>query len=205
MNTVLLKGKPVSEQLFNKIKYNIEELLSEGIIPKLAAIIIGDDPASHVYVKNKTKIFEKYKCKSQTYQFSLNSKENEILDLIEKLNHDIDIHGILVQLPLPKHLDLNKILHSVSPDKDVDGFHPYNLGSLLEGKPKFVPCTPNGVVEILKYYNIPVSGRHVVIIGRSNIVGKPLFALLVQKFEIGNATVTICHTGTDNISYYTNH
>jgi methylenetetrahydrofolate dehydrogenase (NADP+)/methenyltetrahydrofolate cyclohydrolase len=132
-----------------------------------------------------------------------NSSEQELLNLIEDLNNSSKIHGILVQLPLPKHLDSKKILNSVDPMKDVDGFHPVNLGSLLEGSPNFIPCTPNGIIEILDYYNIETSGKHVVIIGRSNIVGKPMFALLAQKFKVGNSTVTMCHTGTKDISYFT--
>ena len=124
-------------------------------------------------------------------------------DLIDKLNNDSRIHGILVQLPLPNHLDSKKILNKVKPSKDVDGFHPLNLGSLFEGNPNFIPCTPNGIIQILDYYKIETSGKHVVVIGRSNIVGKPMFALLAQKFKVGNATVTMCHTGTKDTSYYT--
>jgi methylenetetrahydrofolate dehydrogenase (NADP+)/methenyltetrahydrofolate cyclohydrolase len=119
------------------------------------------------------------------------------------LNVNAKFHGILVQLPLPKHINSRNILLNISPEKDVDGFHPINLGNLLAGSPEFIPCTPNGVIEILKYYNIPVSGKHVVIVGRSNIVGKPMFALLSQKFKIGNATVTICHTGTHDLRVHT--
>jgi methylenetetrahydrofolate dehydrogenase (NADP+)/methenyltetrahydrofolate cyclohydrolase len=134
---------------------------------------------------------------------SSDSDQQEIIDLINKLNENDEIHGILIQLPLPKTFDSKKILNSVLPEKDVDGFHPFNLGSLLEGNPTFIPCTPNGVLEILKFYDIPVAGCHVVIVGRSNIVGKPLFALLAQKFEIGNATVTLCHTGTKDLKKHT--
>ena len=203
MDTLLLKGKPVADVLLSKLRVRIDELVSGGTVPNLAAILVGDDPASRVYVRNKGRAFEKLGCKSQTYNLSTDTNEKEILDLIDKLNHDMDVHGILVQLPLPKSLDSQKILHFVSPEKDVDGFHPYNLGSLLEGNPEFIPCTPNGVLEILKYYDIPVAGRHAVIVGRSNIVGKPMFALLAQKFEMGNATVTICHTRTKDLTAHT--
>ena len=120
-----------------------------------------------------------------------------------QLNNNKKFHGILVQLPLPSHIDSKKVLNHVDPSKDVDGFHPLNLGCLLEGNPGFVPCTPHGVIKILEYYNIQTSGKHVVIIGRSNIVGKPMFALLSQKFKMGNSTVTMCHTGTKDISYFT--
>ena len=203
MNTLLLKGKPVSEALRSQLQSRVSELALRGIIPKLAAILVGDDPASQVYVRNKGIAFDRLNCRSQTYNLSDDTDERDILDLIDELNHDMDVHGILVQLPLPQHMDSQKILHLVSPEKDVDGFHPYNLGSLLEGNPTFIPCTPNGILEILKYYNIPVAGRHAVIVGRSNIVGKPMFALLAQKFENGNATVSICHTGTKNLTTYT--
>ena len=203
MNTLLLKGKPVSDELCIEVQSRVNKLALDRIIPKLAVILIGDDPASEVYVRNKGRAFEKLNCRSHTYNLSADTNEIAILNLINKLNHDIDVHGILIQLPLPKNINSEKILHSVSPKKDVDGFHPYNLGSLLEGNPKFIPCTPSGILQILKYYQIPVAGRHAVIVGRSNIVGKPLFALLTQKFEMGNATVTICHTGTRDIIKHT--
>ena len=203
MDTLLLKGKPVADVLLSKLRVRIDELASGGTVPNLAAILVGDDPASRVYVRNKGRAFEKMDCTSQTYNLSTDIHEKEILDLIDKLNHDMDIHGILVQLPLPQPLDSQKILHAVSPEKDIDGFHPNNLGSLMEGKPAFIPCTPNGILEILKYYKISVAGRHAVIVGRSNIVGKPMFALLAQKSEMGNATVTICHTGTKDLTAHT--
>tara|TARA_Y100001970_G_scaffold240319_1_gene302953 strand:- start:1900 stop:2793 length:894 start_codon:yes stop_codon:yes gene_type:complete len=203
LKTELLKGKIVSQSVRESFKIRINSLLKDGFVPQLAAILIGDDPGSQVYVRNKALTFEKHNCKSKIYKFSVSTKQDTILNLIEKLNNDDHVHGILVQLPLPSHLDSQVILHAVSPQKDVDGFHPYNLGLLLEGNPNFIPCTPYGILEILKFYNIPVSGKHAVIVGRSNIVGKPMFALLAQKFELGNATVTICHTGTREINNYT--
>ena len=203
METLLLKGKPVLDSIKAALVPRVENLKESAIVPQLAAILVGDDPASHVYVRNKSKAFKRLNCKSKTYKLPADTTEQDLLALIDSLNKDIEIHGVLVQLPLPKHLDSKRILNSVSPKKDVDGFHPENLGLLLEGSPNFIPCTPSGVIEILKYYNIPVSGRHAVIIGRSNIVGKPMFALLAQKFETGNATVTICHTGTKDIAFYT--
>ncbi len=203
METLLLKGKPVSDSIRLALAPRVQSLKEIGIIPKLAAIIVGDDPASQVYVRNKARAFEKLNCESQTYRLDSRSSEEDVLTLIDRLNNDPSVHGILVQLPLPKHLDSKTILHTVSPNKDVDGFHPENLGLLLEGNPNFIPCTPHGVLEILRHYDIPVSGRHAVIVGRSNIVGKPMFALLAQKFEMGNATVTICHTGTKDLAAYT--
>ncbi len=203
METLLLKGKPVSDSIRLSLEPRVQSLKEIGIVPKLAAIIVGDDPASQVYVRNKARAFEKLNCESQTYRLDSRSSEEDVLTLIVRLNNDPSVHGILVQLPLPKHLDSKTILHTVSPNKDVDGFHPENLGLLLEGNPNFIPCTPHGVLEILRHYDIPVSGRHAVIVGRSNIVGKPMFALLAQKFEMGNATVTICHTGTKDLAAYT--
>ena len=203
METLLLKGKPVSDSIRLSLEPRVQSLIETGIVPKLAAIIVGDDPASQVYVRNKARAFRKLSCESQTYQLDSKSSEEDVLTLIDRLNNDPSVHGILVQLPLPNHLDSKTILHTVSPNKDVDGFHPENLGLLLEGNPNFIPCTPHGVLEILRHYDIPVSGRHAVIVGRSNIVGKPMFALLAQKFEMGNATVTICHTGTKDLAAYT--
>ena len=203
METLLLKGKPVSDSIRLSLEPRVQSLKETGIVPKLAAIIVGDDPASQVYVRNKARAFEKLNCESQTYRLDSKSNEENVLTLIDRLNNDPSAHGILVQLPLPNHLDSKTILHTVSPNKDVDGFHPENLGLLLEGNPNFIPCTPHGVLEILRHYDIPVSGRHAVIVGRSNIVGKPMFALLAQKFEMGNATVTICHTGTKDLAAYT--
>ena len=203
METLLLKGKPVSDSIRLSLEPRVQSLKEIGIVPKLAAIIVGDDPASQVYVRNKARAFENLNCESQTYRLDSGSSEEDVLTLIDRLNNDPSVHGILVQLPLPNHLDSKTILHTVSPNKDVDGFHPENLGLLLEGNPNFIPCTPHGVLEILRHYDIPVSGRHAVIVGRSNIVGKPMFALLAQKFEMGNATVTICHTGTKDLAAYT--
>jgi len=203
METLLLKGKPVSDSIRLSLEPRVQSLIDIGIVPKLAAIIVGDDPASQVYVRNKARAFEKLNCESQTYRLDSSSSEEGVLTLIDRLNNDSSVHGILVQLPLPNHLVSKTILHTVSPNKDVDGFHPENLGLLLEGNPNFIPCTPHGIIEILRHYDIRVSGRHAVIVGRSNIVGKPMFALLAQKFEMGNATVTICHTGTKDLAAYT--
>ncbi len=205
MDTLILKGKPVSAAICASLKPRIKLLKEDNIIPKLAAILVGDDPASQMYVNSKASAFEKMGCSSQTFKLRSDSDKTAILELIDQLNSDDEIHGILIQLPLPLHLDSTKILHTVVPEKDVDGLHPQNLGLLLEGNPTFIPCTPQGILEILKFYNIPIAGRHAVIVGRSNIVGKPMFALLSQKFEMGNATVTICHTGTKDLTAHTKH
>ena len=203
MNDKILLGKPVSDNIYVILKKKIGKLLSKNIIPKLSVILVGDDPASKIYVTRKNKKFISMNCKSDLQHLNNDVTEEELIELIDKFNNNKKIHGILVQLPLPNHIDTNKILKHINPKKDVDGFHPENLGYLLQGNPRFIPCTPYGCLEILKYYDIQVESKNVVIVGRSNIVGKPLFALLSQKFKIGNATVTLCHSKTENLSQYT--
>ena len=203
MQPKILEGIPVSNYVKKNLRDKILELKKHNVIPTLAAILVGDDPASKIYVNKKHKVFINNNCNSIVHELEENISELDLIEFIEKLNSDKSIHGILVQLPLPKHLNENNVLNSVLSDKDVDGFHPINVGKLLLGKPSFISCTPNACLEILKFYNIEVESKHVVILGRSNIVGKPLMSLLVQKFEMGNATVTVCHTGTKDISYFT--
>ena len=199
----VLLGKPVAEKNYSLLKDRIIKLKNEGIVPKLVVILIGDNAASKIYVNSKAKIFKQLNCYSEIVKLKENVSENLLFKLISKLNKDNSIHGILLQLPLPKHLDSNNFLSKINPLKDVDGFHPENLGLLLQGNPRFIPCTPLGCIKILDYYKIDVKSKHVVIIGRSNIVGKPMMSLLSQSFEIGNATVTICHSYTKDLSKYT--
>jgi len=203
METIELLGKPVADKIYLKISDKVNKLLSNNIVPKLSAILVGDDPASQIYINKKNEMFLKMNCKSEIHHFSENTKNSQLIDIINKLNKDKSVHGILIQLPLPDHLDSNKILESINPNKDVDGFHPINSGYLFQGDPKYIPCTPQGCLEIIKYYGINVKSKHVVIIGRSNIVGKPLMILLSQKFDFGNATVTICHSHTQDLSEHT--
>jgi len=203
MSAKILRGLPVSKNIKLSLNKRVNWLLDKNIIPTLAAVLVGDDAASEIYVNSKHKAFIKNACKSIVHKLNKDISQDELLTIIDSLNNNDNIHGILIQLPLPNHLNEETIFNTINPSKDVDGFHPMNVGKLLIGSPSFIPCTPQGCLEILKYYDIPVQSKHVVIIGRSNIVGKPLMALLSQKFEIGNATVTICHTGTDDISYYT--
>jgi len=198
-----LLGKPVSDKIYSIISQKVENLRSNNIIPKLSAILVGENSSSKIYINSKKKKFIQMKCDSEIYHLQDNINEKDLIQLIHNLNSDDTVHGILVQLPLPVHLDSDKILEQINPQKDVDGFHPENLGRLLQGNPNFIPCTPYGCIEILKYYNIDVESKHVVVVGRSNIVGKPLFAILSQKFKIGNATVTICHSHTKNLSEHT--
>mgnify|MGYP002866605206 CR=1 FL=1 len=203
MQNKILSGKVVSQNITHTLAAKIDNLKSSNITPKLAAILIGENPASQIYINSKAKFFTKNNCLSKTFKFSSDVSQNEILILIEKLNKDKNIHGILVQLPLPDNFDNEKILNAISPLKDIDGFHPYNVGKLFSGDPNFVPCTPNGIIKMLEYYDIDTNGKDCVIIGRSNIVGKPMFALLAQKFEKGNATVTMCHSRTNDLKFYT--
>ena len=164
---------------------------------------MGNDPASSIYVKNKEKFFLKNRCYSKTFRFDSDISENKLVSFIKELNADSQFHGILVQLPLPKHINSQSVISHISPCKDVDGFHPENLGKLFLGYPRFIPCTPFGIIELLDYYDIDTSGKHAVIVGRSNIVGKPMALLLSQAFKKGNATVTICHSKTELLKNHT--
>ncbi len=196
----ILSGKECAATMREEIRLQVEELKSKhNVTPGLAVILVGDDPASISYVKGKEKACEKAGILSREYKFDADYKEEALLKLIEELNHDNEIHGILVQLPLPKHIDEEKVLLAIDPEKDVDGFHPVNIGKMMIGKPRFLPATPHGIQKLLIRNNIDIAGKHVVIVGRSNIVGKPLAMILVQKQPDANATVTMCHTGTKNL------
>ncbi|MCD7827214.1 MAG: bifunctional methylenetetrahydrofolate dehydrogenase/methenyltetrahydrofolate cyclohydrolase FolD [Clostridiales bacterium] len=190
-----IDGKQVSQAVRARIAEETASLKSKGIEPGLAVIIVGNDPASRVYVNNKKKACEQTGINSFEYAMAEDTSTEELISLIEKLNNDKRVSGILCQLPVPKQIDEERVLNAISPDKDVDGFHPVNCGRLMTGCAKFAPCTPAGMVEMLKYYNIPIAGKHCVIIGRSNIVGKPMAMLMLAN----NATVTVCHSKTDNL------
>tara|TARA_B100000214_G_scaffold372849_1_gene351912 strand:- start:2437 stop:3306 length:870 start_codon:yes stop_codon:yes gene_type:complete len=201
MDTKILSGLEASKALFNGLLSRIDNLKSNGITPGLAAVLVGENPASEIYVRNKTKKFESLGLKTDLFRLDSDVKESELLNLINDLNHNNDFHGILVQLPLPKHIDSEKVLNAITPTKDVDGFHPENAGLLSIGKPRFVPCTPKGIMYILNHFNIDLNGKHVVVIGRSNIVGRPISILSSLK-SLGNATVTLCHSGTKDLKYF---
>ncbi len=203
VNTILLKGKPVAEAVYNRLQPRITTLRERDIIPGLAVVLVGDDPASAVYVQSKTRAFQRLELAMETFHLPASTPEAELVQLVDRLNDDEHFHGILVQLPLPSQIHSQTVLERVSPLKDVDGFHPDSLGRLLAGQPRFIPCTPQGILEILAYYKIPTARRHAVVVGRSNIVGKPMMALLASKWDRGNATVTVCHTGTPDIAAYT--
>ena len=197
MTAKILSGKAIAEAIKAEVKAEISELKEiHGFAPCLAVVRVGNDPASAVYVGNKVKTAEELGLVSIHYELPETTQDDELLRLIAELNDNDDVDGILVQLPLPSHIDENAILESIDPRKDVDGFHPVNVGRLSQGRKALVPCTPAGVIEILKRSDIPIAGSHAVIIGRSNIVGKPMAALLLQE----NATVTICHSRTSDLS-----
>jgi len=199
----LLKGKPVAEHVYQKVASGLEKLKSHHVLPKLSVILVGNDPASKVYVGRKEKTSKKLGMDSETVYLPQETSEKELLRMIDKLNADPAVHGILVQLPLPEHINEHNVIMRINPDKDVDCFHPRNVGLLVSGKPYVLPCTPAGIMEILKYYDISLSGKHAVVIGRSNIVGKPMANLLLQKNERANATVTVVHSRTENLAEHT--
>ncbi|NOZ04473.1 MAG: bifunctional 5,10-methylenetetrahydrofolate dehydrogenase/5,10-methenyltetrahydrofolate cyclohydrolase [FCB group bacterium] len=201
--TKILSGKEVSQSVYHSLKPRIKRLKERGIIPGLAVVLVGEDPASKIYVRSKTRRFRDMELYSETFTYPASITESELIDKIQDLNRNELFHGILVQLPLPKIIDTDKVIGTVDPDKDVDGFHPENLGRLTAGKPRFIPCTPKGIMRILEYYQIDLNGKHVVVIGRSNIVGRPISILTSLKRKNSNATTTICHSGTRDIPYYT--
>lgn len=191
----IIDGKHISQEIKDELKQEVAALKASGRECALAVIQVGNDPASSVYVRNKKKACEYIGIRSLSYELDENTSEDELLALIDKLNADPSVHGILCQLPLPKHMDEDKVINKISPEKDVDGFHPQNVGALVIGQQGFVSCTPAGIIQLLKRSNIQMEGKHCVVIGRSNIVGKPMALLMLRE----NATVTICHSRTRNL------
>ncbi len=197
---IRMDGKEVSAYVREQLKNETAEFISQtGVTPGLAVVIVGEDPASQVYVRNKHRACTEVGFYSEVHALPESTTQEELLALIARLNANPAIHGILVQLPLPKHIDENAVILAIDPAKDVDAFHPYNVGRILTGNYDFVPCTPAGVMEILKYYHIEIAGRECVVVGRSNIVGKPQALLLLEK----NGTVTVCHSHTRNLAEVT--
>ncbi|NLM48833.1 MAG: bifunctional methylenetetrahydrofolate dehydrogenase/methenyltetrahydrofolate cyclohydrolase FolD [Epulopiscium sp.] len=196
METLIIDGKKISQDIKDELKAEVEDLKKKGIEPGLAVILVGNNPASKVYVSNKKKACEYIGIRSFSYELPEETSEEELLKLIKDLNQTKEVHGILVQLPLPKHIDENKILLSIDPSKDVDCFHPYNVGMISIGELNgFLPCTPAGIIELIKRSQIEIEGKKCVVVGRSNIVGKPVANLLLRN----NGTVTICHSRTKNL------
>jgi methylenetetrahydrofolate dehydrogenase (NADP+) / methenyltetrahydrofolate cyclohydrolase len=199
MTARIIDGKAISQEVRGEWKLRTDALKARGVIPGLAVIIVGEDPASKVYVGNKIKACAELGIYSEHIELPGDTSEATLLQQIARLNADPKIHGFLVQLPVPKHIDSNKVLLAISPNKDVDGFHPMNVGELVTGTPKFQPCTPYGVMMLLEKSGVEIEGKHAVVVGRSNIVGKPMALMLLQK----NATVTICTSKTVDLAKFT--
>ena len=203
MSAIIIDGKKVAEAVKSGLRERIRLLAEKKIIPNLTVILVGEDPASRVYVSMKEKACDQLGLLSETIRLPDSVTQEALLNAIQELNRDASVHGILVQMPLPGHIDSRRVIETIDPKKDVDGFHPVNVGKLVAGTPSFVPCTPAGILELLTHYGYVPDGKHVVIVGRSNIVGKPLANLLIQKSATGNATVTVCHTHTKDLAVYT--
>jgi methylenetetrahydrofolate dehydrogenase (NADP+)/methenyltetrahydrofolate cyclohydrolase len=195
METRIIDGAALARELRAALAVRVRELAPRKLRPGLAVVLVGDDPASQIYVRNKTKACEEAGIASWQHRLPASTSERQLLDLIAALNADPKVHGILVQLPLPKHVSAEAVIHCISPDKDVDGFHPENVGRLAVGRPRFVPCTPAGVMRLLDHAGVELAGKHAVVVGRSNIVGKPVALLLLER----HATVTICHSRTPDL------
>ena len=204
MTAQIISGTEIAKQIREELKQEIAELKDKhNLIPGLATVLVGEDPASQSYVSGKEKTSLALGIYSERHDLPAETTQEELLALIDRLNKDSKIHGILVQLPLPKHLNETEVLYAVDPKKDVDGFHPVNVGKLMIGEPDYLPCTPHGIQQLLIRAGIKLDGAEVVVVGRSNIVGKPIANILLQKKEGANATVTVCHTRTRDISFHT--
>lgn len=200
VSATILDGKALAEEIRAEAAQQVSEFVaSKGVVPCLAAVLVGENAGSEVYVRNKRKACEKAGIESQLHRLAAESSTEELLALVDKLNRDPKVHGILVQLPLPKGMDETRVLHAVNPLKDVDAFHPENVGRIVQGRPRFLPCTPNGIQQLLIRRNITIAGSHVVVLGRSDIVGKPVAIMLMQRGPGGDATVTVCHSRTKNL------
>lgn len=195
----IIDGKQIASQVTEKVKERVERLKAQGVTPGLAVVLVGNDPASQTYVNNKTKTCERLGMHSVMIELEENISEEALLTHVETLNNDTKIHGILVQLPLPKQIDEDRVIAAISPLKDVDGFHPESVGKMMIGQQTFLSCTPFGIMKLLEYSDVEIAGKHAVIIGRSNIVGKPMGQLLLQK----DATVTYCHSKTRDLHTFT--
>lgn len=204
MSAKILSGTETAKEIREELKIEVAELKEKhNIVPGLVTILVGENPASQSYVSAKNTTAKALGINSTQVTLDADTKEEDLLALVAKYNADSDVNGILVQLPLPKHIDEAKILEAIDPTKDVDGFHPVNVGNMVLGEPCFLPCTPHGILELLKRSGTETSGAEVVVVGRSNIVGKPIANLMLQKRDAGNATVTLCHTRTKDLAFHT--
>ena len=201
MSAIIIDGKQIAADVRQDVANKVSELKEKGIAPCLAVILVGENPASVSYVTGKQKALAEVGMVDRSVHLPENTSEDDLLKLIDELNKDNSVHGILVQLPLPKHINEDKVIMAIAPEKDVDGFHPVSVGNMMIGRPGFLPCTPHGIIVLLKKMGIETSGKHAVVIGRSNIVGKPVSILLARKET--NCTVTMCHTGTKNMAEIT--
>lgn len=201
MSAIIIDGKQIAADVRQDVANKVSELKEKGIAPCLAVILVGENPASVSYVTGKQKALAEVGMIDRSVHLPENTSEDDLLKLIDELNKDNSVHGILVQLPLPKHINEDKVIMAIAPEKDVDGFHPVSVGNMMIGRPGFLPCTPHGIIVLLKKMGIETSGKHAVVIGRSNIVGKPVSILLARKDT--NCTVTMCHTGTKNMAEIT--
>ena len=204
MTAQIISGTEIARQIREELKVEIADLKAKyNLVPGLATVLVGEDPASQVYVGQKEKASLALGIYSERHDIPVKTTQSELLALVDKLNRSPKIHGILVQLPLPKHLNETEVLYSIDSRKDVDGFHPMNLGKLMIGEPDYIPCTPHGIQQLLVRSGVQIDGAEVVVVGRSNIVGKPIANILLQKKPGANATVTICHTGTRDMAFHT--
>ena len=203
MTATIIDGKAVARAIREKLKAEVAALRQKGIVPGLGVVLVGEDPASKSYVTAKEKACEEIGIFSDDNRLPASTTQEQLLALIAKMNHDPRINGILVQLPQPKHIDESAVIMALSPEKDVDGFHPVNVGRMVIGEKAYLPCTPHGCIQLLLHSGVKIEGAHVVVVGRSNIVGRPVAILLSQKSPLGNATVTMCHTKTRDLGRYT--
>ena len=199
----ILSGKDTAHSVYNNLKPRILSLREKGVIPGLCVVLVGDDPASKIYVRTKTKKLKSLGLISESILLPENVEQEQLIKVIDNLNMDTNYHGILVQLPLPRNINSQKIISAISPRKDVDGFHPENVGWLSIGKPRFIPCTPKGIMKLLDHYDIDLSGKNIIVIGRSNIVGRPISILTSLNEKGANGTCTLCHSRTENLENYT--
>lgn len=203
MAATTIDGNAIAAQIRAEAKQQVDQLISQQILPSLAVILVGNNPASKAYVRSKVRACQETGIRSLKIELAADASEQDLLDEVDKLNRDTNVHGILVQLPLPHHMDEERVIERIDPSKDVDGFHPENVGKLSIGLDCLAACTPSGIPELITRSGIEMSGKHAVIVGRSNIVGKPLMNILVQKGAKANCTVTCCHSGTDHLANYT--
>ncbi len=203
MTARIIDGKQIAAEMRKELKAEVAKLKEQNVVPGLAVILVGADPASQSYVTAKERACKEMGIYSNDNRLPADTTQKELIDLVNKMNADPKINGILVQLPLPKHLDESEVLLAISPEKDVDGFHPMNIGKMVAGERAFLPCTPHGIIKLLQRSGVTIEGAEVVVVGRSNIVGKPIANMLIQKADTGNATVTVCHTRTKDLASHT--